>query len=103
MIALAGLDRNIVHKLNSEEQNSRDLNLGLLGGKKECFLCAGFTIAILLVVIVIVLIEIKSCHRRAVVAQSVKHPELRSLKRSRGQNPSHPIYGSVRQNTCTQT
>ena len=50
-------------------------------------------------------------------AQSVKHPELRSLKEvqlsivefdsrlrhgSWGENPSHTLWGSVRQNICTQ-
>ena len=42
-LALDGFDLNTVLKLSSKEkksQRSRDLNLGLLGGKQECFHCA---------------------------------------------------------------
>ena len=38
-LALDGFDRNTVHQLSSKEKN-QDSNLGLLGGKQECYLCA---------------------------------------------------------------
>ena len=42
-LALDGFDLNTVHKLSNKEKKywlSQDLNLGLLGGKQECFHCA---------------------------------------------------------------